>query len=378
MAKNTTITVNGKPVYTNKKEKRITNRRMVRMPGGGNVTGSVGMLRPSGTGQQLYQGTWGGKVPTMTSTTTRTRPSPGGDWETGGIPSSAAQFLDRLRNKGKNLTNRQKAERAANEAKRKQEASKKSALSYFDQAESRMRDREQNVRDLSKQSLSYFKPMMESLSSKGELISDQDRRRLLANRKAEISAQAQNLASGFGDIDSGVTAGRRMNLFRNAGLQSALLPIQTELDVRSANRADFMNRLNQGRGIAGAMSNITGDLANSLRYFNQGDLSLAGGRSGVQTAYQYDPGSQYFNQLGYGEGAGGNTTGGGGLSYFNPVKAGGDNPKPIKKKSRKKDTYINNSGDLVFNSPMNTSSGSSPNWFNSSQYRSGGLDFLRR
>jgi hypothetical protein len=263
--------------------------------------------------------------------------------------------------KKKPLTDREKAERAANEAKRKQEASKKSALGYFDQAGKRMASREQDVRNLTQKSLGYYEPMINELAGKGDLISDKDKRRMIANRKAEIAAQAQNLASGFSDIDSGVTAGRRMNLFRNAGLQSALLPIQTELDVRTANREDFYNRLNQRRGLASSMAGITGDLATRLGYFNQNDLSLAGGKADVQMGYQYDPGSQYFNQLGQAEGRGG---GGGGLFYFNPVKAGGNsgihydvsgNQKEKKKKSRDRN-YINDEGDIVFaNNPLKRS-----------------------
>lgn len=186
---------------------------------------------------------------------------------------------------------KEKGIEAMEEAKQKQEAGKLSALSYYDTAM-------KNIQELNKNSLGLYKNVSENIEAMNpDLITSEDQRRMLANRKANLSASGQNLTGMFKDSDSGVQTGRRLGIARSVASESAMLPIDTELEVKGLNRTSALNLLDRKTNLAGNMTNTNQSLANAY-------LSTASGKAGVETAYQYDGGAEYLNQLGEATGKG--------------------------------------------------------------------------
>lgn len=144
------------------------------------------------------------------------------------------------------------AENAVNEAREKTEASKTAALGYYDDVDSQ-------------------------LAGMGDLISPEQQKALEAKRKDQLAASGQSLASAFGDSDSGVSIGQRSRIATDIAGRAADLPIETQLDVASQNRAAKMSVIGQRTNIANSKSNI-------------------------QQNYEYDPGLEYINQLGSAQG----------------------------------------------------------------------------
>ena len=142
------------------------------------------------------------------------------------------------------------AQRSVEEARSLQEASKTSALGYYQPIQA---------------ALGQMSP---------ELISSEQQSRMLATRRAELGASGQNLASLYSDPYSGVQTAQRAQIGMGVAGRQANLPIELELEVAGANREAAL-------GLYGAQAGV------------------AGGMAGVQTAYQYDPGLEYIQQLGY-------------------------------------------------------------------------------
>jgi hypothetical protein len=139
---------------------------------------------------------------------------------------------------------------AMDEAKAKTEASKASALGYFDPLEA----------DANK------------LYNTDVISADQEQQALNKKRN-DLAVSGQNLLGAFGDADSGIQSGVRRNIALNTANQAANLPIQTQLEIAVANRDAKINALGQ-------------------RY------NIAGQKAGIETAYDYDPGLDYISQLG--------------------------------------------------------------------------------
>jgi hypothetical protein len=115
----------------------------------------------------------------------------------------------------------QQAISSAQGARESQEASKKAALGFFD-------------------------PISEKLGALSQdIISPEQQQRLETQRKAELGAFGQNLASQFGDASSGVQAGARRQIALGIAGRQANLPIQTELEVGQANRASALGLLHK-------------------------------------------------------------------------------------------------------------------------------------
>lgn len=139
---------------------------------------------------------------------------------------------------------------AMDEAKTKTEASKASALGYFDPLEA----------DANK------------LYNTDVISADQEQQALNKKRN-DLAVSGQNLLGAFGDADSGIQSGVRRNIALNTANQAANLPIQTQLEIAGANRDAKINALGQ-------------------RY------NIAGQKAGIEQAYEYDPGLEYISQLG--------------------------------------------------------------------------------
>jgi hypothetical protein len=220
------------------------------------------------------------------------------------------------------LTTQQQAEQAMNEAKQKTEASKTNALGYYDQAASGFNNLGGQISSNTNRALGYYQPVMDKLNSmQGDLINPDQMASLTANRKATLAASGQNLTGAFGDADSGIQTGRRLGIAMDTANQSANLPIDMQLNIAAQNRASNLGLLNQQAGLAGSMANVgSNDIGNQFNLANLG-LNVAGGKAGIDQSYQYDPGTQYFNQLGTADGE--KTKQGTGVSYVpSPIRIG--------------------------------------------------------
>lgn len=159
----------------------------------------------------------------------------------------------------------QDAMKAVEEAKQKQEASKQSALGYF-------------------------QPIQQSLAGMSpELISSAQMAKMKTTRRAELGAYGQNLASMHTDPYSGVQGAQRRQIGMGIAGRQANMPIELELGVGAANRQAQLGLYGAQAGVAGQMSQI-------------------------QQAYQYDPGMEYLKELGYGAGYQGASSGTGGAT----------------------------------------------------------------
>jgi hypothetical protein len=215
-----------------------------------------------------------------------------------------------------------KAIRAGNEAKQKSEASKGAALGGFDDAAASIAAREGDIRNLFNKSLAFFKPLADQASKlAGPLISPEQEAALLANRRASLAAAGQNRAGLFTDPDSGVQSGVRREIARNTALSSANLPIDIRLQVARENRDAIAQGVSAGSQIAGQFGNQTTAFAGALSRLNQGNIDIARGKAGVHTAFDYDPGSKFSQELGFGLGQ--QSGGGGGGSGTSFSSSGG-------------------------------------------------------
>jgi hypothetical protein len=210
---------------------------------------------------------------------------------------------------------------AVEEAKQKQEASKTAALGYYDQFSNMLPEYQNQMNNNYQQSLGYYQPIANQLNNmQGDLISPEEMQRMAANRKDTLSANGQNLASAFGDSDSGIQSGRRLGIAMNTAELGANIPLQTELDVNQANRSANMDLLGQRANIAGAMANLGQqnqlNQANMLGYYG----NIASGKAGIQQNYQYDPGLDYITKLSQALGNKSN----GATIYGGKTKAGGE------------------------------------------------------
>jgi len=219
----------------------------------------------------------------------------------------------------------QEAERAVAEAKQKSEASKGSALSYWDAARGfgqQMGGQLTGVRDAS---LGYFNPIQQDLAGiQGDLIGEDEERALIAERRGKLGAYGQNLAGMFADPQSGMQGRQRLDIARGIASEQANLPIETRLEIARANRAARLALASTQAGVAGQMAGVQRGYASDIMGQMAHERAVASGKAGVQMAYQYDPGAGYYQQLaeamgrapssgfGGGSGGGGYTTGRGG------------------------------------------------------------------
>jgi len=191
---------------------------------------------------------------------------------------------------------------AVEEAKAKQEASKVSALGYYDTA----------AADIAKSKTAaagFYQPYAEEIAEMPrELIDPAMREEMEATRRTQLGAYGQTLAGQFGDAESGVQTGKRAEIGMGIAGMQADLPIELQLEIAEKNRAAKLGVIGAGVGVAGAQVGIEGQYAGL-------GLGVAGGKAGIETAYQYDPGLEYIKSLGYGQGyqntlgaAGGGTT----------------------------------------------------------------------
>lgn len=269
------------------------------------------------------------------------------------------------------------AKKAVEEAKAKQEASKASALGYYDTLQpyigatgkalgtgysnqvnylNTLADEMKNF-DLNttyQNQLNLYNPLLQSAYGLSEnIISDEQQRQLLADRRAQLSASSQNLAGMFGDADSGYQTGQRLGIAQNMSLAAANLPIELQLEVGQANRAAQLERLGQIESVASKISNVESD--NILRKLGlledraglaslqvgaeqEANLNLlkllgiqtdiAGAKSDIQQSYQYDPGLDYINALAYAQGQQSQTVTGGTTTGGTIYKAGGTAKTP--------------------------------------------------
>lgn len=142
------------------------------------------------------------------------------------------------------------AEASTEEAKQKTEASKASALGYFNQLEA----------DANK-------------LYNTDVISADQQQQALNKKRNDLAVSGQNLLGAFGDADSGIQSGVRRNIALNTANMASNLPIETQLEINNANRIAKIQALGQRYNIAQA-------------------------KSGIEQSYDYDPGNEYIAQLG--------------------------------------------------------------------------------
>lgn len=212
--------------------------------------------------------------PTTTTTTTTTKPTtsskPPNISTTAGAPSISTVMSQ--------------AEAAMNEAKKKTEASKTSALGYYD-----------SLKRLASQTMQaqqgYFQPVQQILDVNPDIISPEQQNAMLAQRRAALAAYGQNISGQLGDSDSGIAQGMRGENMRNIALQQANMPIDLQLEVGQANRASRLGLASAYAGqYADPMSRLAGDYYGNM-------AGIAGGQTGIQMGYDYDPGSSYYSAL---------------------------------------------------------------------------------
>lgn len=68
-----------------------------------------------------------------------------------------------------------------------------------------------------------------------ERISPELKQRMLNKRRADLAVSGQNIAENFSDPYSGVATQNRLGIARGVALESANIPLQTELDMRNLN-----------------------------------------------------------------------------------------------------------------------------------------------
>lgn len=198
---------------------------------------------------------------------------------------------------------RDQAIAAANEAKQQTLAAKSAALGAFGFARGRIAGRENALNDIHQFNQKLFNPLAGQLEKLDpNIINDQEKQALIANRKANLAATTQNTASLFSDADSGIQSGRRINIAQQGASAAANLPIDIELDVQRTNRGSALDLIRNRANIAGQIANVNNAHAGNLLALNSADLGIASGISGVQQSFQFDPGSQFFNQAGFAQG----------------------------------------------------------------------------
>ena len=127
---------------------------------------------------------------------------------------------------------------AVDEAKKKQEESKTSALGYYDQFGKMLPQYQQQLGQNYNQSMSYYEPLANQLAGmQGDIISPEQMQRLKNERTDALASSSQNLMGAFGDSDSGIQTGRRLGIAMGTANEASNIPLQAELDVGQANRA---------------------------------------------------------------------------------------------------------------------------------------------
>ena len=189
------------------------------------------------------------------------------------VPSVTPQAQPAITTGGSSIE--AQVQQAVQEAKLKQEASKTSALGYYDtlqtQVQSQYGGLESQLGQISK-----------------DLITPEQQQQLMAQRRGQLGAYGQNLLSQFGDEESGVQMGQRANISRDIGLQQANLPINMALEIGAQNRQAQLGVYDRAADISAQKVGAYGN--------------VAAGKSGIQQNYQYDPGLEYAQQAGYGAG----------------------------------------------------------------------------
>jgi len=216
------------------------------------------------------------------------------------------------------------AKAAVEEAKEKQEASKVSALGYYDKAAG-------DIAASKEAATGFYQPFAEEIAEMPrELIDPAMREEMEATRRTQLGAYGQNLAGQFGDAGSGVQSGKRAEIGMGIAGMQADLPIELQLEIAEKNRQAKLGVIGAGVGVAGAQAGVEGTYANL-------GLGVASGKAGVETAYQYDPGLEYIKSLGYNQGyqntlgssgGGGTTTTTSSFSSAPKPKATTTKPKP--------------------------------------------------
>jgi len=181
------------------------------------------------------------------------------------------------------------AKAAVEEAKAKQEASKVSALGYYDTAAA-------DIATSKTAAQGFYQPFAEEIAGMDrELIDPAMREEMEATRRTQLGAYGQNLAGQFGDAGSGVQTGKRAEIGMGIAGMQADLPIELQLEIAEKNRQAKLGVIGAGMNVAGAQAGVEG------QYAGMG-LGVASGKAGVETAYQYDPGLEYIKSLGYNQG----------------------------------------------------------------------------
>jgi hypothetical protein len=132
----------------------------------------------------------------------------------------------------------------------------------YEEARRSMEEAKRKQEESKAAALGYYEPIRARLGAmEPSLITPEQKARMEETRRTQLGAYGQSLA----EIGMGI-AGRQANL-----------PIELELDIAARNRAAALELYSAQAGVAGGMA-------------------------GIQTAYQYDPGLEYVQQLGYGLG----------------------------------------------------------------------------
>ena len=209
------------------------------------------------------------------------------------------------------------AKAAVEEAKAKQEASKVSALGYYDTAAA-------DIATSKTAAQGFYQPFADEIAGMDrELIDPAMREEMEATRRTQLGAYGQNLAGQFGDAGSGVQSGKRAEIGMGIAGMQADLPIELQLEIAEKNRQSQLGVIGAGMNVAGAQAGVEG------QYAGMG-LGVASGKAGVETAYQYDPGLEYIKSLGYNQGYQ-NTLGASGGGTTTTTSGGGFTTAPKKK-----------------------------------------------
>ena len=191
------------------------------------------------------------------------------------------------------------AKKAEQEARTKTEASKTSALGYYKDASGKMVKREADMGSLFNKGMGTYEGLMNELKGiSGDLITPQQKQQMMATRQDALASGGQNLTAAFSDPDSGIQSGRRLGIAQDVAARAANLPIQTELEVGQANRGALMDLMGKKTALAGDINSTIANRSGNLLNLSGQDLNLAGGQAGLQTAYEYDPGSGYSQAAG--------------------------------------------------------------------------------
>jgi len=181
------------------------------------------------------------------------------------------------------------AKAAVEEAKAKQEASKVSALGYYDKAAG-------DIATSKTAAMGLYQPFAEEIAGMDrELIDPAMREEMEATRRTQLGAYGQNLAGMYGDAGSGVQTGKRAEIGMGIAGMQADLPIELQLEIAEKNRQAKLGAIGAGMNVAGAQAGVEG------QYAGMG-LGVASGKAGIETAFDYDPGLEYIKQLGYNQG----------------------------------------------------------------------------